>query len=388
MLELGVAPIIERDTPTVRVNLLTPCEEQLHPLVPGFRSGRYPRRIAAAFPQRSGQALIHSYGSLKNLFCECMTAVMMLCQLRLIRGSDAWNTVRIKFRQTTSAGLRPFFIYGDHLAFSTHDIDPNVVAIISVREQDGTETGWARKMGKNPFNIKPIPIELCKPCHGDEPCCPISFTEFHRSDVVYVLKGEGGTDDLEKSPPVPVYCISFEAMQSIVKRSHRGIFIDPLRRRGEFRTGLFEYEIYKITANVGSEINSAGAGSSTDPLMIPTLAPTQNDGTFRGTDIFGRTGSSPFSSSGAGNFHDPLTSNPSSSPTHNGILSHGLNVANQLESLSINEERVQTTMQRHDYQAFKFFTFIFFIFSICTSCFNFFHQTNSSQKVYISFEDI
>lgn len=111
--------------------------------------------------------------------------------------------------------------------------------------------------------MKPVRKNLCDVGSEKVPSCPISYHEFLDGDIVYVIKGTEGTDDLEKVPPKVVYCISFSVMQQLAQTSSGGRFQDPLRRRSQKMLTLANYERRVITSD--KDFPPATSSSSTNP---------------------------------------------------------------------------------------------------------------------------
>lgn len=293
-------------------SFLDACEQQLEPRNMNLPAGVYSLQIAQAFPSINGKQPVHAFGPKRNLFCVCVSVMKMECTITVHKDSDAWTAVTGKLNGSTD-DMKPFYVWeNNQRAFSTNG---NVIAIISVDVRDS-------------LIVKPIRKSLCDVGSEKVPSCPISFHEFQDGDVVYVIKGSEGTDDLEKTPPKVVYCISFASMQTWAQAHSGGRFQDPLRRRSQKMLTLASYERRVITPD--KDFPSASSSSSTNA--------------------------------------DAATSD----------------LADHLSSISLPEQHVQVQQTSSNFSNIQlqlfFFFFIFFAFYI-----SFFYKSTPSDDIYIHF---
>merc|ERR1719150_2682756 len=150
------------------------------------------------------------------------------------------------------------------ILFQIRGLVPPVLAQIHIVQTFDTQPDPANGasssgVAQNTVDLPTIPINLCKPANEawsedtdhPRPGCPVSLQDFEEGDIVYVLKGSMGTDDLARFPPKEVYCISADALENISRNNPdwAGRFLEPLRRRSG-RFSLDDYDRRVVTGPI------------------------------------------------------------------------------------------------------------------------------------------
>jgi len=224
-----------------------PCEQALYSMNSHDAVGVFPLNIANSFPFIDGEPSVHAFGPKRNLYCQCLSERHMDCTIFLEVDSPEYDAARSFLDNINPAEDSSQFVKigFTEWAYYMEEME-SLFAVVRIQRK---ESRLLKSIAKN----------LCKTGSDNVPACPISLQELNVGDVVYVIRGEGGTDDLNKQPPMPVYCIGNTTLFSYFEASSRGVFMDPLRRRGVEELTLADYE-RRVVINA----KPSQAGSSKD----------------------------------------------------------------------------------------------------------------------------
>jgi len=258
-------------------NFYNACEQALYSMNSNDVVGVFPLNIANSFPSINGEQSVHAFGPKQNLYCQCLSERHMDCTIFLEVDSPEYDAVmNLLDNLDPMDDSSPFMKIGvsrPEWAFYMEEME-NILAVIRIHRKESRL-------------IKPIARDLCKTGSDGVPACPISLQELNVGDLVYIIRGEGGSDDLNKQPPMAVYCISNTTLFSYFKKSSGGVFMDPLRRRGVEKLSLADYERRIIIDSKPSQ-----AGSSKDHASAAQVESSEQDdgsGTSDLTKQFAKT---------------------------------------------------------------------------------------------------
>jgi len=226
---------------------MTPCEVELG--IDGL--GRYPQVISQQF----APGLVVANGRGRNLWCVCVTANRMKCEIFVRSGSLQEKKVfqRIQGADTSpNQRLKPFFlnsilydnpggIYDPDLFFELPGCKENqrVFCNIEIRHDPRLLTRSASAPSSLNYPNKFIFLSKCMDASEQ---CPITHEDFQPGKLVYILKVE---EEKLKSGKC-VVCISYDGLNNLQDSNADSFFRDPLRRTGDRMLQKNDFSLYLI----------------------------------------------------------------------------------------------------------------------------------------------